>query len=233
MVLMHQGRHTRDEQLWWEKYALYHLFISNEGHGNVINNPDNNAKYPDLAVWIAQQRAVKVARSQEEVDALENMGMIWDLDKLYWQRDLILYDRYFEKYADGDPAGYTTVSELLKYVDDGSLDDGFENDGQKVKLGEKIYILRKRIAYQCWENPDYDARREEPDGSKRNKHLKTVMDLTPSQINDLIRVNFTMKCGGRGTRMRSFMMPLNKYLESRRLVGKTIDYQYQVPNNYK
>ena len=59
-------------------------------------------------------------RTQEQIDALENTGMIWDLDKLHWQRDLILYDRYFEKYADGDPAGYTTVSELLKYVDDGS-----------------------------------------------------------------------------------------------------------------
>ena len=146
---------------------------------------------------------------------------------------MILYDRYFEKYADGDPAGYTTVSKLRTYVVDGSLDDGFESDGQEVRLGDKMYQLRKRIAYQCWENPDYDARREEPNGTKRNKHLKTCMDLTPSQIKDLIRVNFTMKYGGRGTGRRSFVMPLNKYLESRRQVGKNIDYRYGVPNNYK
>ena len=230
MVLMHQGRHTRDEQLWWEKYALYHLFISNEGHGNVIGNPVNNAKYPDLGQWIINQRRdykLRQCRTQEEIDSLENVGMIWDLDKLYWERDLILYDRYFEKYADGDPAGYTTVRELLEYVDDGSLDDGFENDGQEVRLGEKIYQLRRRIAYQCWENPDYDARREEPNGTKRNKHLKTCMDLTPSQINDLIRVNFTMKYGGTGK-----SVSLHEYLE-RRPVGKNIDYRYTVPNNYK
>ena len=140
MVLMRQGRRSRDDQVWWEKYALYHLFISNEGHGNVIHNPDNAAKYPDLAQWICTQRSnykLRQFRTQEQIDALENTGMIWDLDKLYWQRDLILYDRYFEKYADGDPAGYTTVRELRKYVDDGSLDDGFESDGQEVKLGEK------------------------------------------------------------------------------------------------
>ena len=146
---------------------------------------------------------------------------------------MILYDRYFEKYTDGDPAGYSTVNELLQeYVVDGALDDSFESDGQEVRLGDKMYQLRKRIAYQCWENPDYDARRNEPNGSIRNKHLRTCMDLTPSQINDLIRVNFTMKCGGWGTGMRSFMMPLNKYLESCRQVGKNIDYRYEVPNNY-
>ena len=238
MVAMRQGRRSRDDQVWWEKYALYYLFISNEGHGNVIHNPDNTAKYPYLAKWIGNQRSKYKRRqflTQEQIDALENTGMIWDLDKLYWQRDLILYDRYFEKYADGDPSGYTTVRELRTYVVDGSLDDGFESDGQEVKLGYKIYTLRKRIAYQCWENPDYDARREELNGTKRNKHLKTCMDLTPSQINDLIRVNFTMKCDGRyRSTTRRVLMPLNKYLESRRQDGlRNIDYRYEVPNNYK
>ena len=230
---MRQGRRTRCEPLWWEKYALYHLFISNERHGNVIKNPYNTAKYPDLADWITQQRARKVSletNRREMFDALDNAGMIWDLDKHYWERDLKLLDRYFEKYADDDPPGYSTVVELRKYVVDGSLDDGFESDGQEVKLGEKIHALRRRIAYQCWDT-NFNDRREEPIGSIRNKHLNTTMDLTPSQIKDLIRVNFTIKCGGWGTGMASFMMPLNDYLERRH--WKKIDYRYAVPNNYK
>ena len=226
MVLMRQGRRNRDEQVWWEKYALFHLFSTNERHSNVISNSYNDAKYPDLGQWIRQQRTRRTTRTQEQIDALDNAGMIWDLDKLYWERDLKVFDRYFEKYADRDPL-FSTTREFRKYVVDGSLDDGFESDGQKVNLGGKIYLLRRRIAYQCWEHTDYNSRRRLVNGTKRNKHLKTHFDLTPSQIKDLIQVNFTIKCGGTG-----MCVPLHEYLESRP-VGMKIDYQHALPNNYK
>ena len=97
LVLMRQGRmrqgiRSRDEQLWWETYALFLLFSANEGHCNVILNPVNNAKYPNLAEWIRRQRRyykVRKVHTQEQIDALENGGMIWNLDKLCWERDLI------------------------------------------------------------------------------------------------------------------------------------------------
>merc|ERR1711865_1276759 len=102
----------------------------------------------NLAYWIGKQRInykLRQYRTQEQIDALENTGIIWDLDKLYWERDLILYDRYFEKYANGDPVGYTNVHEFQAYVVEGALDDGSESDGQEVRLGDKMYQLRKRI----------------------------------------------------------------------------------------
>ena len=225
MVLMRQGRRNRDEQVWWEKYALFHLFSTNERHSNVISNSYNDAKYPDLGQWIRQQRTRRTTRTQEQIDALDNAGMIWDLDKFNWERDLKVFDRYFEKYADRDPL--SNSRDFRTFEVDGFLDDGFESDGQKVNVGSRIIKLRRRIAYQCWEDTDYNSRRRLVNGAKRNKHIKTTKDLTPSQIKDLIRVNFTIKCRGTG-----MWVPLHEYLE-RRPVGKKIDYRYEIPNNYK
>ena len=225
MVLMRQVRREREEQVWLEKYALFHLFSTNERHSNVISNSYNNAKYPDLSKWIRHQRNELRFRTQEQIDALDNAGMIWDLDKLYWERDLKVFDRYFEKFADRDPL--SNSHDFRKFEVDGSLDDGFESDGQKVNVGSRIIKLRRRIAYQCWEDTDYNSRRRLVNGTKRNKHIKTTTDLTPSQIKDLIRVNFTMR-----ERYSDTCVPLHEYLE-RRPVGMKIDYQHALPNNYK
>ena len=222
MISMRKGLRREVHRLWWEMYAIYCLFASSRGHGNVQDNRLNNAKYPGLAHWIVQQRS-KVngdyntstrtrPLTQEEFGALEDAGMIWNLSKHEWERDLILFDRYFEEY----PEGHTCSGKMSDYITKGTLDDGFESDGQRVWLGNRIACLRRAIEFQCDQIPKYSDLRNEPDGKKRNKHLGTTFDLCESQINDLIRVNFTM---GRATGFQS----LHAYLE-----GKNVDYQHTV-----
>lgn len=223
MVRMRQGRRFWDDRKWWERYAIYCLFSSSRGHGHVIVSTVDNAKYPGLENWYRYQRANYRLLTQEKRDALENAGMIWDRSKHEWERQLILFDKYFEEYPD------YFAGDTQKYVAYGTLDDGYESDHEKVRLGVNINDLRARIAFQCDQIPKYSKLRKEPDVKKRNKHLQNkggcFFDLCESQINDLIRVNFTMKCGVRGS---GTCVPLHEYL-----VGKNIDYQYEVPNNYK
>ena len=210
MVRMRQGRRFWDDRKWWERYAIYCLFSSSRGHGHVIVSTVDNAKYPGLENWYRYQRANYRLLTQEKRDALENAGMIWDRSKHEWERQLILFDKYFEEYPD------YFAGDTQKYVAYGTLDDGYESDHEKVRLGVNINDLRARIAFQCDQIPKYSDLRNEPDGKKRNKHLGMIDDLCESQINDLKRVNFTM---GRATGFQS----LHAYLD-----GKNIDYQHTV-----
>ena len=113
---------------WNEKYELAKKYYEENGHLNMLVSHITK-EGAHLGAWIAQQRKMKKAGklSDERINKLENIGMIWDAKMHSFERFYQAASKYAETHG--------TCNANLHYV----TDDG-------IKLG--IWISTQRVRYR-------------------------------------------------------------------------------------
>jgi len=129
---------------WEDKYELAKAYF--EYHGNLdvsqnfktVNGYEEDENGVNLGVWIKNQRKAykgigRYKITDEQVDLLQRIGMIWNIYDYEWNKNYELAKAYFEHH------GNLKVRQNFKTV------NGYEEDENGVKLG--LWISNQRSAY--------------------------------------------------------------------------------------
>ena len=154
-----------------------HLHVPRKGHWKPLNQ------------WLNKQRGFKnsdpPSLSERREVALTDLGFVWNLPQLKWNRKMMSIFKFFD-------TEYTSDTNLRQKEVQGLLIEGYDSDTEVVKIGHEIQKLRLRILHQCNLVRDYQPRVDD-DHKIRNDHLNNKPpDLNRRQIQDLISNNFCM-----------------------------------------
>ena len=179
-----------------------HLHVPRKGHWKPLNQ------------WLNKQRGFKnsdpPSLSERREVALTDLGFVWNLPQLKWNRKMKSIFKFFD-------TKYTSDTNLRKKEVQGLLIEGYDSDTEVVKIGKEIQKLRLRILHQCNLVRDYQPRVHN-DHKIRNKHLTNkTPDFNRRQIQDLIANNFCMSIG----------VPLKFFL-----TRETICYKFEDETNF-
>ena len=129
--------------LWNKNYNLAKVYYEHYGNLEIpakfktTNGYDLDENGIALGIWIQTQRTnfKNNSLSEERIKSLENIGMIWKIDKKpYWVRNYNLAKAYYEHYGNLEiPANFKTIN-------------GYEFDENGIALG--IWIQTQRKAYK-------------------------------------------------------------------------------------
>jgi len=157
-----------------------HLHVPRKGHWKPLGN------------WLKHQRKCKnsdpPSLSERREVALTDLGFVWNLPQLKWNRKMMSIFKFFD-------TAYTSDTGLSQKYVQGLLIEGYDSDTEVVKIGNEIQKLRLRILHQCNLVRDRQPRVHN-DHKIRNDHLTNKPpDLNRRQIQDLIENNFCMRIG--------------------------------------
>ena len=127
--------------LWNKNYNLAKVYYEHYGNLEIpakfktTNGYDLDENGIALGIWIQTQRTnfKNNSLSEERIKSLENIGMIWKIDKNpYWVRNYNLAKTYYEHYGNLEiPANFKTIN-------------GYEPDENGIALGSWISEQRRK-----------------------------------------------------------------------------------------
>ena len=127
--------------LWNKNYNLAKVYYEHYGNLEIpakfktTNGYDLDENGIALGIWIQTQRTnfKNNSLSEERIKSLENIGMIWKIDKNpYWVRNYNLAKTYYEHYGNLEiPANFKTIN-------------GYEPDENGIVLGSWISEQRRK-----------------------------------------------------------------------------------------
>jgi len=85
------------EQRWKERFNELKQFYNMHNH---VNLPARYKENQSLAAWIVRQRLNKNQLSNEQKEALDSIGFIWDPRDEIWENNYEKLKMYYEKYGD-------------------------------------------------------------------------------------------------------------------------------------
>ena len=179
------GKAASNQRKWDRQLSLAlsyqlqfgHLHVPRKGHWEPLSN------------WLKNQRkfknSVPPSLDQRREVALTDLGFVWNLPQLKWNRKMKSIFKFFD-------TAYVSDMRLDLETIQGLLIEGYESDTKEVKIGQEIQRLRRRILHQCNLVRDRQPRVHN-DHKFRNRHLYgKPPDLNRRQIQDLIANNFYM-----------------------------------------
>ena len=154
-----------------------HLHVPRKGHWKPLNFL--------LKAQCGYKNSVPPSLSQRREVALTDLGFVWNVSELKWNRKMKSIFKFFD-------TAYVSDTRLDLETIQGLLIEGYDSDTESVKIGQDIQRLRLRILHQCNLVQKYQPRVAE-DRKIRNDHLYgKPPDLNQKQIQDLITNNFCM-----------------------------------------
>lgn len=124
-----------------QKYYLHHNNLDVPKRFKTINGYDPNEKGENLGTWIQSQRTKyktpgsgKGNLTEEQIKALESIGMVWDALEKDWNEMYALAEKYYEHYGDLNvPVRFSTQ-------------DGINPSENGINLGRWITVQRRTYA---------------------------------------------------------------------------------------
>ena len=180
------GKAASNQRKWDRQLSSAVSYQLQFGHLHV---PIEEGPWKQLGNWLYHQRkcknSVPPSLDQRREDALNDLGFIWNLPQLKWNRKMKSIFKFFD-------TAYVSDMRLDLETIQGLLIEGYESNTKEVKIGQEIQRLRRRILHQCNLVRDRQPRVHN-DHKFRNRHLYgKPPDLNRRQIQDLIANNFYM-----------------------------------------